>query len=183
MKDCICQCSHYYLIQFGHFRSCPEHDPNNVSESCLDEKIIARADHLLKTPADRLADAVSAWLKGPEKPEKEHPAVAAMKHVAGAPSLEWDARRKLMEGIETALEAYRSTRNGIGATVAQTFESPPDPVKVARLMLDSLTGGALSSLICAARDEAIPIADRESWTETSGRLKANLRALGEKIED
>lgn len=112
------------------------------------------------SPADKLADAARAYVRTPE------------------------ASRDMIRLLD-ALEAYASTCNGDPAASA-LFGSPPAPILVARYLLDALTGGALGSLICTVRD------DLASWTSmTSGtaamqatrsNLRANLKALGEKID-
>lgn len=117
-------------------------------------------DERTKTPADRLADAVSSAL------------------ASHSISREAWSRGYLQE----ALEAYRSTRNGIGQTTAQTFGTPPDPILVARHLLDVLAGGALSSLICLIRDMSGPMRWPAIFApDALDSIRANLRALGEKL--
>lgn len=64
----------------------------------------------------------------------------------------------------------------------------PDEKKIAIFLLDALTGGALSSLLCAVRDASKPGAETSPPTAAHGwidlgphgvdNLKANLKALG-----
>jgi len=74
--------------------------------------------------------------------------------------------------LKKALDLYQSTKNGV-PTVQQLFGSPPDPVRVARYLLDSLTSGALGSLICRLIEQ--PDLDHDF------DLKNMLRSLGEKL--
>lgn len=114
-----------------------------------------------QSPADKLADAADqAW-----------------RH--------FHAMNPIALDLRAAVETYRSTRNADPAASA-LFGSPPDPVLVARFLLDSLTGGALSSLICQVRD-AKGINKRYGNDLDFGphgldNLRSNLRALGEKID-
>lgn len=155
------------ILSCGHCRCWRGEDGSDVCRLCIgpvtspeiDKKVIARADHLLKpnepTPADKLAATARYFVD---------------ESVAG-------------QQLREAIDAYRSTRNGIGQTFAAVVGSPPDPVTVSRLMLDTLTGGALASLICMVRD-GIGESDRSLHLGPHGldNLKSNLRALGEKIE-
>jgi hypothetical protein len=112
-----------------------------------------------KTPADRLAEVATVAI-GVDRPAT------------------WAS------DLADAIGDYRSTRNGVGQTVDEAIGSPPDPVKVARLMLDALTGGALSSLICMVRDTAdARRRPRIFAPDAEDNIRANLRALGEKIGD
>lgn len=134
----------------------------------LDRKVIDRAryipgvknsyDYVPKPPAETLADEVRSTLPAIPRGSHQHAALSA------------------------ALANYDATKNG-DPPLATVLGSPPDPVMVARLLLDSLTGGSLSSLICAVHDE---LGSLEEWAKEFGprgfldNLKSNLRALGEK---
>jgi len=107
-----------------------------------------------KTPADRLADAVEECVA----------------HGGGG-------------ALREALNDYHSTRVAHPSFNA-IVGNPPDPVMLARLTVDALTGGALSSLICQIHDNVVG-GDRSTrpastwaWKEN---LLSNLRALGEKL--
>jgi len=140
------------------------YDNDNIEVTGLDEK---------KTPADRLAAVVEEFVAS-----RAHP-------TDGLPG-------SRLRRMKDALDKYRSTRNGEGRTWSEAVGSPPDPVRLARLIVDSITGGALSSLICAVRDDLIPwfqgfqpsdaiTIGGQRRNAILGNIKANLRALGEKI--
>jgi hypothetical protein len=137
-----------------------EHDAQEAKR--LDTKVIARAAHLLPkplipNPAEKLAEAVRQFL---------------------------DPNDMRMNGpqLQDALDDYASTKNS-DPTLSAVLGSPPDPIAVARLLLDVLTGGAFSSLICGVRDEVLThTAPSHLRWATIDNLKSNLRVLGEKIE-
>jgi hypothetical protein len=133
-------------------------DPAKIAAEIQAEAKRAGTDKLtdeeIKTPADRLADAVEECVA----------------HGGGG-------------ALREALNEYRSTR-AAHPTFNAIVGNPPDPVMLARLTVDSLTGGALSSLICQVHDNVVG-GDRSTrpastwaWKEN---LSSNLRALGEKL--
>lgn len=134
--------------------------PGKCKPEC---SVCARGDCPKETPADRLADVATEALD-PRRPET------------------WAS------DLADAIGDYRSTRNGVGATAAEVIGWPPDPIQLARLMLDAVTGGALSSLLCVVRDRLAERPDPGARSLSLGpadaeNLRSNLRALGEKIED
>jgi hypothetical protein len=138
---------------------------DKLTDAEINAEIAARRAERKKTPADRLADAMAlyfAQLPGGNKPEDD------------------DADEAVMRA---ALDEYRSTR-AAHPSFNEIVGNPPDPVMLARLTIDALTGGALSSLICQVHDNVVG-GDRSTrpastwaWKEN---LSSNLRALGEKL--
>lgn len=110
-----------------------------------------------KSPADKLADAVRVFRRD-----------RCAKPTAGY-------------FLFDALEEYDSTRNAGALPETLTTASIPDPKKIARLLLDSLTGGALSELIIEVNVVMGTLTELGIRVKYDN-LKAALRALGEKID-
>jgi hypothetical protein len=143
---------------------------DKLTDAEINAEIASSREERKKTPADRLADAALDLISSLTS-KGYHPGVGRI----GA--------------LDEAITEYRSTSNA-HPTFNAIVGNPPDPIMLARLTVDSLTGGALSSLICYVIDDLLPamITVRESRANdgraaaqaTIENVRVNLRALGEK---
>src|SRR5512147_1106248 len=94
----------------------------------------------------------------------------------------------LVDQLRNAAGNYGSRRANEPTDEHLRTADVPDPKKIARFLLDTLTGGALSSLIAQVRDELLGPGYFDGLRGESMRrrgvfdnLRANLRALGEDL--
>lgn len=89
------------------------------------------------------------------------------------------------DALYAALEEYEATKNAAPLPAFLTSSGLLDEKKIARFLLDAMTGGALSSLICQLRDAKVALSNDRALHLTVGELdnlRSNLRALGENVD-